>query len=91
MSERSSTIQCNEHGSAYETFICEHLLKDPQQLWCSREPTAENPWPDAWCQQCDKEFQRFGEWNEENEDKVPIKLICHHCYLKRRALGLPWE
>jgi len=89
VNELPSTIHCDEHGQAYQTFVCEHLLKDPRQQWCSREPAAENPWPDAWCVECDKEFQRVGEWNEENEGKVPIKLLCHHCYTRRRELASP--
>jgi len=81
----TGSLHCAEHGNAYETFICAHLLRAPDQLWCSREPTAENPWPDAWCSECDLQFRRFGEWNEQNEGQVPIKLLCHQCYLRLRA------
>lgn len=83
-------MECEEHGPAREAFVCEHLLQEPTQLWCSREPKPENPWPDSWCLKCDAEFQRHGEWNELNESSVPIKLVCHHCYARLRSQGKPW-
>ena len=40
-------------------------------------PSAENPWPDANCGQCDAVYREQGEWNEENEGRVRIKLLGH--------------
>jgi hypothetical protein len=77
-------LDCEEHGPAQEAFLCEHLLANPQQLWCSPAPNEESPWPDSWCVECDQHFQNYGEWNENNEKLVPIKLVCHHCYLRLR-------
>ena len=76
---------CEEHGPAQEAFICEHLLLNPAQVWRSSSPNAENPYSDAWCLTCDEEFQKCGEWNEQIEGLVPIKLICAHCYTKKRT------
>ena len=78
------SIVCEEHGSTEEAFICEHLILEPNQLWCSRQQTAENPCPDAWCLRCDEHFQEQGEWNEKNEGKVQIQLVCQGCYLRLR-------
>ncbi len=77
-------IECDEHGYAQEAFLCEHLLREPNQVWCSREPTTEEPCPDAWCLRCDDHYQEQGEWNAQNEGKVPIKLVCQGCYKKLR-------
>ena len=74
------TINCNKHGTAYATYVCEHLIAEPQQQWFSEGPNPENPWPDAWCAACDKFFREQGEWNEANESKLRIKLLCHYCY-----------
>jgi hypothetical protein len=82
-------MQCEEHGASEPVFICSHLFEDGAQLWCSSEPSAEEPCPDAWCANCDVEFQRFGEWNEENEGAVEIKLVCRGCYWKRRLMARP--
>lgn len=78
------SIECKEHGTTEEAFLCEHLLREPNQLWCSRTPTVENPCPDSWCLMCDEHFQEQGEWNEANEAKVPIKLVCQACYKRLR-------
>src|SRR5262249_3987330 len=91
MEKVGSTVQCDEHGTAQEAFICEHLLSHPKQLWCSREPTEENPWPDAWCLKCDEVQEKNGGWNSESESKISIKLVCSECYASLRAQSDPWE
>jgi hypothetical protein len=78
------TIVCEEHGASEEAFICQHLLSEPHQLWCSRKPSPDDPCPDAWCLQCDEHFLEQGEWNERNEGKIPIKLVCQGCYTRLR-------
>jgi hypothetical protein len=82
-------ISCDEHETGYETFICEHLLSQPIQQWFSDDPGEENKWPDAWCSACDAFFQQQGEWNDKNESKMKIKLICHHCYESLRTQAKP--
>jgi hypothetical protein len=81
-------INCNTHGSAHETYVCEHLIANPRQQWFSQEPDLENPWPDAWCAICDSFFQEQGEWNKQNEKNLKIKLLCHLCYEVFRAKSL---
>ncbi len=82
-------IKCGTHGTAYDTYICEHLFADPNQRWFSQEPDAENPWPDSWCAACDVFFQEQGDWNEQNEKHLKIKLVCHYCYQTFRAKSPP--
>ncbi|MES2037892.1 MAG: hypothetical protein V4495_08650 [Pseudomonadota bacterium] len=78
--EESDELQCTQHGKAHTTYVCEHLIAQPVQKWHCDYPDADNPWPDAWCAICDTHYQAEGEWNERNEDLVPIKLLCHGCY-----------
>jgi hypothetical protein len=73
-------LNCETHGTAYATYVCEHLASEPGQRWFSQEPDGENPWPDAWCEACNTIFREHGEWNEANEKKLKVKLLCHHCY-----------
>jgi hypothetical protein len=80
-------VTCDKHGEAYATFVCQHLAKNPAQEWFSRVPTKENPWPDAWCGECDVEFLKFDEWNEQNEACLGPSLLCHNCYEWARSLG----
>jgi hypothetical protein len=79
-------VNCSEDSWGYESFVCRHLFENPAQEWFSREPTKSNPWPDAWCSSCDAIFVRDGEWNDDNSACTEIRLICHHCYERRRAL-----
>ena len=73
-------VKCDDHGVGRETFVCEHLAIDPGQEWFSEIPSESNPWPDAWCTQCNQVFNEQGEWNEKNEDRLRAKLLCHLCY-----------
>jgi len=82
-------IECATHGDGFATYACEHLVANPVQEWFSSEPDETNKWPDAWCATCDVFFQEEGEWNEKNESKIKIKLLCHHCYEKARACQKP--
>jgi len=85
MNVDKNTVVCDKHGVAYETFVCSHLIETPAQDWYSREITESNPWPDAWCENCDKIYLRDGGWNDENSEEVEINLICNCCYEECRS------
>jgi hypothetical protein len=80
-------VECDQHETGFATYVCEHLASSPAQEWFSQEPDEENRWPDAWCADCEALFQEQGEWNDENEPKREIKLLCHHCYVELRSKG----
>jgi len=80
-------VECPDHGPGFAAYACEHLVSHPTQLWFSREADEEHRWPDAWCEVCDAVFQEQGEWNERNESKIKITLLCHHCYERLRSRG----
>ena len=44
-----------------------------------------NPWPDAWCDQCNAKFLQEGEWNDRNSADLDLRILCHLCY--ERASG----
>jgi hypothetical protein len=83
-------VECSHHGSGSATYVCEHLVSKPDQQWFSNEPVEEDKWPDAWCADCKALFQEQGEWNEKNQPKRNIELLCHHCYenLRSREISL---
>lgn len=81
-------IECCEHGKAFATFICRHLVEGSNREWHSAEPDEEDQWPDAWCGECHQHYEAEGEWNEASEQAAGpdnIKLICHHCYERFRS------
>jgi hypothetical protein len=81
----SNQVECDDHGSGFAAYTCEHLVSNPDQKWFSQEPDEEHKWPDAWCADCELLFQEQGEWNDKNVPKRKIKLLCHHCYEKLRS------
>jgi hypothetical protein len=78
-------IQCATHGERWETFVCTHLLGETTGLGFNRdEPSEDNPFPDAWCDDCEIIYAAHGGWNEESEKPVKISLLCSGCYERSR-------
>ena len=82
---KKDTIKCGEHDVGIATFICEHLSVEPNQEWFSDARTEIDPWPDAWCGQCENIFQEENGWNDNNTSKRKIVAICNQCYERLRA------
>jgi len=82
--EEHETLECGEHGQAFVTYICCHLIEGESLAWHSERPSDDDQWPDAWCNACHRFFLAEGEWNERSEEAASIvdnvKLVCHHCY-----------
>jgi len=49
-----------------------------------RKPTKKNPFPDAWCNDCELIRAAHNGWNEESEKLTKIVLICSGCYERTR-------
>jgi hypothetical protein len=73
-------VKCSHHSRGFATYICEHLPANPAQKWFSNRPDDEDRWPDAWCGACEALFLEEGEWNEKNQPRREIVMVCHHCY-----------
>jgi hypothetical protein len=88
MSERDQ-IECQEHGAAFSTYVCRHLIEGTNTHWYSAEVDEANQWPDSWCAICNDSFAIEGEWNEKSERAAElgsnIELLCHHCYVRIRS------
>lgn len=73
------TIECSNHTFAPYSFVCKHLVANPNQLWVGMEiedgRETENDW---LCETCAKIFTD-GEYLEET--LVPI---CMHCVRELR-------
>ncbi len=85
MSDDFNSIHCPTHGASRETYICEHLAENARQRWHCAYPTEDNPWPDAWCDVCNAVYLQHGKWNDSNNSKIKIKMLCSSCYEDRRA------
>ncbi len=73
-------VKCSHHSRGFATYVCEHLPANPAQKWFSNRPDDQDRWPDAWCGACEALFLEEGEWNEKNQQRREIVLVCHHCY-----------
>jgi len=77
----SDKIHCDTHGETQRAFVCSHLVSPSAGLGFNcDEPTKDNLYPDAWCDDCNLIFQTHQGWNEETEKLVSIKLLCSGCY-----------
>jgi hypothetical protein len=78
-------IQCARHGERQKAYVCTHLGGDAFGLGFNRdEPTAENPFPDAWCDDCEIIREAHGGWDSESEKLIKIMLLCSACYERAR-------
>ena len=78
-------IQCSTHGECQQTFVCSHLVGDATGLGFNRnEPTEEDPFPDARCDDCELIRTAHDGWNGESEKLVKIVLLCSGCYERSR-------
>ena len=79
------TVQCETHGETPQTFVCSHLMGESTALGFNRnEPSADEPFPDAWCDNCEIIRAQHGGWDDVPEDVCSIKLLCSECYERAR-------
>ena len=80
-------VKCDTHGYTATTFVCEHLANHANDHWFSAEPTPVDPWPDAWCGDCQKVFEKYGEWSDAASDEARLvaKISCSDCYEVKKS------
>lgn len=81
----ADTIQCDTHGESVRAYVCSHLSPSSIALGFNRsEPEASNPFPDAWCDDCEAVRAAHGGWNDSTDGLIKIALICSGCYEQTR-------
>jgi hypothetical protein len=89
MSVVSETVHCEIHGETPRCFVCRHLLGETTALGFNREnPTDKNPYPDAWCDNCEIIRAEHGNWDNVPEELQCIALLCSNCYERARIRNL---
>ena len=85
----ADTIRCETHGECQQTFVCNHLVGESAGLGFNRnEPTGDNPFPDAWCDDCELIRAAHDDWSDEAQKLVKISLLCSGCYERARIRNL---
>jgi hypothetical protein len=65
--------------------MCKHLLYGiGLGFFCDAEDDSSNPYPDAWCSECEKVKDESGEFAYEYA-RVTFKLVCGACYEEIKA------
>jgi hypothetical protein len=79
-------VSCAKHGERQPAFVCTHLVGESFGLGFNTASAAtdENPFPDAWCDDCELIRAAHNGWNEESEKLTKISLICSGCYKRAR-------
>ena len=91
MSEKYS-VECSSHGHQEAAFVCRHVFEslssgEPVGFYCDED--SESTHPDAWCAICERtRVANGGEWTEEVEKGLGIKMICGSCHEKARDICL---
>src|SRR5262245_8438310 len=79
MSDDAIPVDCSTHGPALATFVCRHLARGTGRGFNVFDD-PDDPYPDAWCDECEAAREQAGGWDEESERVAGISLVCHRCY-----------
>lgn len=84
LKERS--VECERHETGLLSFVCKHLIKGENVGFheaFESDPLIE-PKDDyqAWCDACENERLKEGEWNDRSITFTEIKIVCDQCYFE---------
>jgi len=80
-------VHCDRHGDNTEAFMCKHLLHERGLGFFCDEEDSLNPYPDAWCSDCDKVRGESGEFADEYA-RTTFRLVCGACYEEIKAKNI---
>ena len=83
---KDKRVECEHHQSGIMAFVCKHLINNDNAGFheaFESNPLIE-PYDDyqAWCDECEKERLKEGEWNDKSMAFADIKLVCDQCYFE---------
>ncbi len=81
------TVHCEHHGDNREAFMCKHLLATPGVGFFSDVLEPDNPYPDAWCSECEQVRTINGSTAGFSDEyaRATFKLVCGGCYKEIKA------
>jgi hypothetical protein len=81
----ADSIHCDTHGESDKTHVCTHLVGEGTGLGFNRrEPSEDNPFPDAWCDNCELIRASHGGWDDTPDELISLALLCSGCYERSR-------
>jgi hypothetical protein len=83
MSQFDLLIDCHGSGAGTPaTFICRHLANGSGRGF-HLQPDEEDPWPDAWCDECEHRLAQDGGWSE-GAFLESMTTVCGGCWDRAR-------
>ena len=88
-----SFMECRIHGRGKPAFICQHLQRGSGLGFYipADPPTAESPWQEAWCADCERVAIDAGGWNDASEGFASFRWVCEGCFADAKARNEGWE
>ena len=87
-------LECGDHDYQRTAFVCQHLnnksrvgFKEAFETFEGMELGEDDNFQ-AWCDTCEIERQKEGEWNDKSMAFADIKLVCEKCYFEMKELNL---
>jgi uncharacterized protein DUF6882 len=83
MSDPDTTVDCDRHGSSSPAaFACRHVIDGTDRGFHTgyAPETPDDPWPDAWCDRCERLLDSEGRWTDSMTAFADVGLLCIRCY-----------
>jgi hypothetical protein len=91
------TVQCPTHGLQPQTLVCQHIavgLIERRRVGFFWASDPGNPYPDAWCRDCNERVAAAGDWVGDALDQFKPQVLCAACYEAAKTFhvgGDPWS
>jgi hypothetical protein len=83
-------VKCSTHGWQSEAFVCQHIFESLHTgipVGFHWPEGSDSLHPDAWCSDCESaRLEAGGEWTEEVEAILGVKLLCGACYEHAKSI-----
>lgn len=93
--EKDKFLDCEKHERRRRAFVCQHLTRKSNagfhesfETFEDMEFEFEDDDFQAWCNECETERLKQGEWNEEVMEFAGIKLVCERCYFEMKESNI---
>ena len=83
---RSTTIDCEVHGTSRSAVVCRHLLRPTDATLGFVENSSDPDDLQAWCDACEEMFLREQELTEAFREFNDFAVVCINCYARLKTL-----
>ena len=92
MEPDETLVDCGIHGRQRMAIACTHIahgLLDGTTPGFVIAPEADEPLPNAWCDQCEVMVDSLGgDWGGEANGRADFKILCAACYGEAKGIAI---